>query len=222
MQNDKMFIKSISHSKALFLFFIYTVLWLGLSHGQALAHKATIFAWEEGDTIYTQSKLSGGKPVKGGEIIVLDSEGVLFLKGKTDDNGMISFTIPKKTGIKIVLKAAMGHQAEWSILPKEMNGSGPESHTLETIQIAPVKKSKGSKDKDAHKKASQRTDVGLSRDDIQNIIDEALEKKLAPVLDKMATTHNKGPGLTEIIGGIGYIIGLVGVALVLANRRKKE
>jgi nickel transport protein len=38
----------------------------------------------------------------------------------------------------------------------------------------------------------------------------------------MANTYDRGPGLTEIMGGIGYIIGLVGLALYFSNRRRKE
>jgi nickel transport protein len=222
MQKDRMFIKRIPNNKSMFLLFIFAALWLVFPQEQALAHKATIFAWIEGDTIHTQSKLSGGKRVKGGEVIVFNQEGVPLLKGKTDNNGMFSFTMPQKIELKIVLKASMGHQAEWSILPEEMGGSGPESNTSETVQIAPVKKSTGSKDIETREKSSKRADVGLSREDIQKIIDDALEKKLAPVLDKMAKTYDQGPGLTKIIGGIGYIIGLVGVALVVTSRRRKK
>ena len=222
MQKDRIILKRISDGNSMLLLFIFAALWLIFSQEQALAHKATIFSWIEGDTIHTQSKLSGGKPVKGGEVIVFDQKGVPLLKGITDDKGVFSFTMPQKTELKIVLKTSMGHQAEWSILPEEMGGSGSASNTSETAQMAPVKKSMDSKDIETYEKSSKRVDVGLSREDIQKIIDDALEKKLAPVLDKMAKTYDQGPGLTEIIGGIGYIIGLVGVALVVTNRRRKE
>ncbi len=222
MQKDRIILKRISDGNSMFILFIFAALWLVFSQEQALAHKATIFAWIEGDTIHTQSKLSGGKPVKGGEVIVFNQEGVPLLKGQTDNNGMFSFTIPQKTELKIVLKASMGHQAKWSILPEEMGGSGSASNTSETAQMAPVKKSMDSKDIETYEKSSKRVDVGLSREDNQKIIDDDLEKKLAPVLDKMAKTYDQEPGLTEIIGGIGYIIGLVGVALVVINRRRKE
>ena len=222
MQKDRIFLKRIFNGNSMFILFIFTALWLVFSQEQALAHKATIFSWIEGDTIHTQSKLSGGKPVKGGEVIVFDQKGVPLLKGITDDKGVFSFAIPQKTELKIVLKTLMGHQAEWSILPEEMGGSESTSNTSETAQMAPVKKRMGSKDIETYEKSSKRADVGLSREDIQKIIDDALEKKLAPVLDKMAKTYGQGPSLTEIIGGIGYIIGLVGVALVVTNRRRKE
>lgn len=217
-----MYLKKIWGGKSLLALFIFAAFYLIFFQEPALAHRATIFAWIEGDTIHTQSKLSGGKRVKGGEVIVFDPEGVPLLKGKTDDNGMFSFTIPQNTGLKIVLKASMGHQAEWSILPEEMDAHEPQNNTPETVKIVPVEKTMGSKDVETNEKSSKRTDVELSREDIQKIIDDALERKLAPVLDNMAKAYDQGPGLTEIIGGIGYIIGLVGVALVVTNRRRKE
>jgi len=62
----------------------------------ALAHKVSIFAWVEGDTVYTQSKFSKGKRVKNSSVIVFDSDGNKLLEGKTDDKGEFSFKIPKK------------------------------------------------------------------------------------------------------------------------------
>ena len=57
---------------------------------------------------------------------------------------------------------------------------------------------------------------------IQEIIDTSLDKKLRPITEMLADSMECGPGLTEIMGGIGYIIGLVGIALYFSNRRKKE
>ncbi len=85
-----------------------------------MAHRAIIFAWVEGEKIFTESKFSGGRPVKQGDIIVYDLEGNQLLKGKTDDQGEFSFVIPKKTAMKIVLQAGMGHRGEWVIPLKEI------------------------------------------------------------------------------------------------------
>ena len=85
--------------------FIFIMLWLLFLPISASAHNVTVFAWADGDTIHTQSKFSGGKRVKNASILVYDVEDVLLLEGKTDDNGMFSFKIPKKTALKIVLKA---------------------------------------------------------------------------------------------------------------------
>jgi hypothetical protein len=79
------------------------------------AHRVNLFAWVEGDTVYVESKFSGGKTVKAGKIIVTDSQGTELLKGETNENGQFSFKIPKKTDLKIVLIAGAAHRAEWTI-----------------------------------------------------------------------------------------------------------
>ena len=47
---------------------------------------------------------------------------------------------------------------------------------------------------------------------IEQAIEKALDKKLAPVLRMLAEMHEQKVRLTDVLGGIGYIIGLVGVA----------
>jgi nickel transport protein len=79
------------------------------------AHRVNLFAWVEGDTVYVESKFSGGKTVKAGKIIVTDPQGTELVKGTTNEKGEFSFTIPKKTELKIVLIAGTGHRTEWTI-----------------------------------------------------------------------------------------------------------
>jgi len=38
----------------------------------------------------------------------------------------------------------------------------------------------------------------------------------------LADAMNQKPGFTEIMGGIGYILGLVGIALYFANRKRNR
>lgn len=204
------------------MFFVFTLLWFVFSYEQALAHRAMIFAWVDGDTIHTQCKLSGGKKVKGGDVIVFDPEDVLLLEGKTDENGMFSFRIPQRTELKIVLKASMGHQAEWTIRSEEFMATDPENNTSETVKAASVDKNLDPKGVETNEKASELKNEGLEKEKIKKIIDASLDRKLAPVMDMMTKTYNQGPGLTEIMGGIGYIVGLVGIALYFSNRRKRD
>lgn len=201
------------------MFFLF---WLFIPFGKAYAHRATIFAWREGNTVHTQSKLSGGKRVKGGEVIVYDSQGTQLLNGRTDDNGMFSFTAPQNTGLKIILKAGMGHQAQWSMPPEKSVAADAESNTPEATKTAPPKQSGDAAHKATTPASAGHNNIEISRKDIETIVDKVLEKKLTPVFDKMDQVYNRGPGLTEIIGGIGYIIGLVGVALIITNYRRKE
>jgi len=169
-----------------------------------LAHKVIIFAWIEGDTVFTESKFSDGKKAINSQVLVFDREGTQLLEGKTDNKGEFSFKIPKLTDLRIVLNAAMGHKAEWRI---------PESEINEAGGVSEKKRAGGS---------SQPIAVGLSKEEIKELIEDSLDRKLRPIVRMMNESQSKGPSVTEILGGIGYIFGLMGVAIYFKNRGKKR
>jgi len=169
-----------------------------------LAHKVIIFAWIEGDTVFTESKFSDGKKAINSKVLVFDRNGKQLLEGKTNNKGEFSFKIPKITDLRIVLNAAMGHKAEWKI---------PESEIRETMGGSENKAAGGS---------SQSIGVGLSKEEIKELIEDSLDRKLRPIVRMMNESQSKGPSVTEIIGGIGYILGLMGVAIYFKNRGKKR
>jgi nickel transport protein len=168
-----------------------------------LAHKVIIFAWVEGDTVFTESKFSGGREATGARVLVFDRAGKQLLEGKTNNKGEFSFKIPKLTDLRIVLIAGMGHKAEWRI---------PESEIKEA----------GVSEKKMAGESSQPIDVGLSKEEIKELIEESLDRKLRPIVRMMTESQSKGPTITEIVGGIGYILGLMGVAIYFKNRGKKR
>ena len=105
-------------AKHIFCFFLTGCL-LSLSSETLDAHGVNLFAWVEGDTVYVESKFSGGKKVKAGKIIVTDLQGSELVKGTTNEEGEFSFKVTKKTDLKIVLLAGTAHRAEWTISAAE-------------------------------------------------------------------------------------------------------
>lgn len=53
-------------------------------------------------------------------------------------------------------------------------------------------------------------------------LEKALDKKLAPILRALAEMQEQKIRLTDVLGGLGYIFGLVGVAAYFNSRRKKD
>ena len=122
------------------LFLVVCLLWFRIE--PADAHLVNLFAWVEGDTVYVQSKFSGGRHVNKGKISVRDSRGTELLSGATDEKGEFSFKVPEKTDLKIILIAGTGHRAEWTITASEIqvsaSGKKPvpeEGTTLQGIII---------------------------------------------------------------------------------------
>lgn len=180
--------------------------------GTAGAHKAMIFAWVDGDTVCTESKFSGGRKVKGGEVIVYDLDGNQLLKGKTNELGEFAFKVPKKGGMKIVLVAGMGHRGEWIIPPDEIQNVAAQK----TGTAAPQKTAT----EEPEQQVRSVPMSGVSLDEIRIAVEKALDKRLEPVMKMLAESREQGPSLSDIFGGIGYILGLMGIGVYFNYRRK--
>ncbi len=160
------------------------------SANNVYAHKVSIFAWNEGDTVYTESSFYKGNRVKKGKIIVYDLSGKKLLEGETNDNGEYSFKSPIKGTLKIVIDAGVGHRAEWTLKSDEAISDEKPKENIENkekIVYAP-----------------------LSQKDIQQALEIVLDKRFNSVSFK------------DILGGIGYILGLLGMAAYFNYRKKSK
>jgi nickel transport protein len=92
------------------MFMLFTLL-----TGTALAHKVNIFAYIEGNTVYTESYFPDGRAVEDGKISVVDSKEEILLEGRTDKEGLFSFAVPKKDDLVIILDAGMGHKNRFEL-----------------------------------------------------------------------------------------------------------
>lgn len=180
----------------------FTLTWVP----SVFAHKVYIFSWIEGDTVYTESYFSGKKKVIGGLIKVFDPSGKQLLEGKTNEKGEFSFKISKKTNLRIVLEATMGHRAEYIL------GADEIPDTVERPE--PIKEKDESQ-------ASSFPAIKVDMEQIRLVIEEALDARLKPIMRTLARIQKeRRPGFTEIIGGVGYIFGLMGLILYFKGRKK--
>lgn len=180
---------------------------------RAVAHKVTIFAWVEGDTVHTESKFSGGKMVKNGAVEVFDGQGTRLLDGRTDDQGEFSFKAPKITDLTIVLTAGMGHRNSWKLTAAEL---GAETSAETAVDPAPSAATGST----ARRQASPPpAGPGLSAAEVDAIVARRLDQKLQPLTRMLVAARDKGPTVSDILGGIGYIIGLVGLGAYMRYRK---
>ena len=195
-------------------------LFVMLSVCDARAHNVTVFAWVDGDTVYVESKFSGGRRSKNAPIEVYDGSGNLLLKGQTDDQGKFFFQVPQKTEMKIVLQAGMGHRAEWVVTAEDLEGFDPTATVPESqgpTDSAPAQPPERVAPTNASSAAG-----GPTAAEIEEAVEKVVDRKLKPVIQLLAESRQTGPDLRDILGGIGYIIGLVGLAAYLRQRRSSR
>jgi nickel transport protein len=155
----------------------------------AFAHKVYLYAWVEGNTVYTESYFSGGVKVNNGLIQVFDPAGKKLLEGHTNAKGEFSF------------------RSEYILKADELGGSSAsETGNKPAVDVT---------------KTEPSAPVQVNADEIRKIVDESLDSRLRPIARSIARLQEeKGPGFTEIIGGIGYIFGIMGLLLYFRNRKK--
>ena len=185
----------------------------GIWVSPAAAHRVNIFAWVDGDTVHTESKFSGGKKVVGGQVVVTDLQGNRLVEGQTDENGAFSFKMVQRTPMRIELVAGMGHRGEWMVRAEE-------------VGYTPGRMSEEDNRQSDHRSNanvnSPTSTTALGPEEIERIVDAALDRKLEPVKRMIAETKPTGPSISDVIGGIGYILGLVGLAAYVNYRRKSK
>ena len=169
------------------------------------AHKVNIFAYVEDGTVYTESYFPDGKKVSGGLVEVYDSQGNKLLEGKTNKDGYFNFKPSKRDDLKIFINASMGHKSSYTLSVDEL----PKKITTQNLQKIERRKSKN--------KETFQVDLGQ----IKNIIDDSIDEKLKPIKIEIRKLKQRKITFVEVIAGIGYIFGIMGIALYFLNKRKK-
>ena len=198
----------------LYLISIFIFLIIIMINISAFAHKVNIFAYVEGGGIYTESYFSDGKKCIDSKIEVFDNQGNKLLEGLTDKEGMFSFKIPAEDtisgGLKLVLTASMGHRAEYIIRADEL---------ISSTGLIEEKFAEPEESEEPISVVSPET-PSINLKEIQSMIENTLDEKLKPIMREIKKSQEDKISPTEIIGGIGYIIGIFGIVAYFLSRKK--
>lgn len=188
------------HAHRIFRFLIAAGMLSVVTDGQVLAHKVNIFAYVEGDSVYTESYFNDGRKCKNSTISVYDASGEQLREGTTDDEGIFVFPVPKREKLKIVLNASMGHRAEYVLSRGELTGEEVQEE-VSTVQNP----------------AGGET---VTDGDIARVIDQALARRLGPLTEavRRLEKQQERASLRDVLGGIGYIFGLMGLYYYFRSR----
>ncbi|MCB2218247.1 hypothetical protein [Desulfofustis glycolicus] len=189
------------------------------------AHKVNVFAYVEAGTIIGETSFSGGRPAQNAEILVQDrATGAVLLQTRSDSQGTFSFSVPdrardERLDLLIVVRAGEGHRNEWLLTA--------EDYLPVETDTAP--------DDQSHAASERQSPVAIElppqqialpppwpEDQLQQIIETAVEKQVAPLKRLMLETRQSGPGLRDILGGIGYIVGIFGVIALIKSQKGEK
>ncbi len=167
------------------LSWVAVALVLSLHVSSAYAHKVNVFAFVEGEQLYVQGYFTDGKLAKNSQVVVYQADGQVLAEGVTNDEGEFTFGHHGEPGLRVVLNAGEGHQAEYTFAPEELAGaalepdSGAVTSVSDTAGLAPV-------------------------------VRRAVAEAVKPLAREIAELKERR-SFSDVIGGIGFIVGLLGV-----------
>lgn len=200
-----------------YCFCLFLFLSLFLIASPAWAHRVNIFALVEGNEILVECGFNRSQKVKGGQIEVFNAaSGERLLSGTTDAQGQFRFPIPPqalKAGqdLRIHINAGEGHQNDWTVAAAEFMAAPKTSAPSPQPVVSSVLSS-------AAPAPAVSGGNWATPADVERIVNTALDARLTPIKRILAEQVEAGPDLEDIIGGIGWIFGIVGVAAYFKRR----
>ena len=185
---------------------------LGVS--EAYAHRVSIFAWVEGTKILGQGKFANGNKAIKAKISAYGlSSGELVFEGQTDEKGEFSLEIPQiapKEGLLLKIDAGQGHQNSWKMESYEFSPSGSskiEDNAPASVEIKTLDQPK-------------IEEGSLDYAKLAALVRAEVAAEIAPLRKMLAESTQKEASFSEILGGIGWLIGLSGILAYAFSRRK--
>lgn len=189
------------------------LLLLSVVASTAYAHKVNVFAYVEGDQVYIQGYFSDGSKAKNSDVTVYASDGQELTKGQTNEDG--SFTFPtqgKQQALRVVLNAGMGHQAAYDIPMDEMAGATTAVTAASPLSLDPaprVDEPRAGGDSAAPAPISEAA------------IRKAVAEGVLPLAREISELKERR-GFSDIVGGIGFIVGVLGMLAYLKARQESR
>ncbi len=194
-------------NKHLFLMMICAIILLG-GPGRALAHKVNLYAYAEDGKLIGEGYFSGGRKAQKAVVKLLGPDGKELGQTKTDTKG--AFTIPFPPGVaplKLVLIAGEGHKGEFALTAQDL-GVDEKKAQPPTVDAPELEA------------PAQGIKVDLAA--LENQMSRLLDRKLAPIQAQLGRLAREGDQVTlkDVVGGLGWILGLVGLAAFFMSRRR--
>ena len=181
----------------------------------ALAHRLMVFAAADGDRIEGSAYFAGGAPAAGAQVHIRDGQGHELAALQPAADGSFSYRAKAPIEHLVVAESADGHRAEWRVSADELApgfaGARAPSALESNAQLTtrPVDTAADSKPEAGIVDA---VDPALTA-----AIERAVERQLRPLRSELAAAQARAR-LQDLLGGVGYILGLAGLALWWRSR----
>jgi len=195
----------------------------------AFAHRVNVFAYADGEAVRVECSFSKSQKVRHGRLLITDTRtGEEIMRAETDERGAFSWKpdaafLQSGHGVKIHLNAGEGHQASWIMEGSELAVIGGGTPAVSGKPVQPEVRKEPSDSSGVQKNAAPAGAEG-PWPEWEERMDALLETRLAPMRhmlgQALAALQDDGPRLRDVVGGIGWIIGSLGMGAYMRYRRR--
>lgn len=179
------------------------------------AHNVVGGVYVNGFNIEGEAGFSNGSMANAGTVVkVSDQAGIPLGEVITDDEGFFVFTAKKRITHVFEINMGAGHTLKMQLPAEELPDSLDPSIAVSLTA-----------DENAQSVVSQQQ-VATNNQAVPNnqitslMLEKAIAKQIKPLRREIRELKEKS-GLRDIIGGIGYIFGLLGLVAFLRDRKLK-
>lgn len=193
--------------KAVFPILIPVVLLLA-GVGPAAAHKLKLFASAVGAEVQGRVYFVGGGPAMDVPVTLSDSGGTVLATTRTAaPDGRFVLTLTYRDDYTLRADGQDGHAASFPLRASRLSDALPLKDGVDVAQAA--------------QSEIIDMDEGVAAvSETSDAVEEAVARQLAPLIDEVNAMRDT-IGVRDIVGGIGYIVGVFGLWALLAARRRR-
>lgn len=165
-----------------------------LNCAPALAHRLQVFASAEGAKIIGSAYFAGGAKAGDVRILIQDAAGHALAELRTAADGSFSYPAQTPTEHLVIADSGDGHRAQWRVTAAELGGN--VSPAAAPASVASAKNAPAS-----------AVDPALLA-----AIEQAVAQQIRPLREELQAAEYRA-NFRDILGGIGYLVGLTGILL---------
>lgn len=178
----------------------------------AKAHRLKVFAQADGALVRGQVYFVGGTRAINAAVRIKTSDGQLLAELRTDAEGRFSYQLSRPDDLLIEADTGDGHAASWPLKAQEL---APAFAGLDQGKALAEAQQQSASTADSHSKSqaiANRQTLPMAE------LELAIARQIAPLREELSAAQDERR-LQDIIGGLGYIFGLAGLALWWKSRR---
>ncbi|MFH1112933.1 MAG: hypothetical protein V1792_03345 [Pseudomonadota bacterium] len=192
------------------------------------AHKVNVFAYVEGDKIVVEGYFSKSAKAMNCVVQFSDAAGKVVHTGKTDDKGRYGVSIADLGQVDgdllVTLNVGDGHKKEYRLGAAEIPKSS-EPASKRSVPEPPAQVPESGRTSGTTGPETRGQDFATIEAAIEAIVKRENQKIITMLGNQqklLLEQQESGPSLKDIVGGIGWILGILGVVAFFMSRNRSR